>query len=89
MGMPGFMAEASLYPGGNYRQAVASPTEHHGRVVAAIPPCHACDSILDGCVTGQLRGAICRFCAIGYCDKQEWKNPPHPFPHSEPWNVPF
>lgn len=88
MNMPGFAAEASLYSGGSYRQTVARSNEA-GHVVPAIPPCHACDSILDKCVRGELRGAVCRYCAVGFCDPQDWKNPPHPFRRSEPWDVPF
>ena len=88
MSMPGFAAEASLYPGGSYRQAGAGSIAGE-QVVAAIPPCHACNSTLEECATGGLRGAVCRYCAIGYCDPQRWKRPPRPFPHSEPWNVPF
>jgi len=88
MRTPGFVAEASLYPGGSYRQTVGRSIEP-GHVVPAIPPCHACDNILDKCSRAELRGAICRYCAVGFCDPQDWKNPPHPFPLSEPWDVPF
>ena len=88
MTVPGFSAEVSVYARGGYRQ-VAGPRAAADDVVAAIPPCHACDDIIDKCLVGRLRGAICRYCAVGHCDPQDWKDPRFPFPHSEPWDVPF
>ena len=88
MNTPGFAAEASLYRGGSYRQTAAGSIEV-GHVVPAIPPCQACDSILEGCATGRWRGDVCRFCAAGFCDPEDWRRSQFPFPRSEPWNVPF
>jgi hypothetical protein len=78
MTLPSFSAEVSLYNrGGHYRnRGFASPlADQSGQVVLAIPPCKACDHILDLCIEGRLRGAICYYCAIGYCDPIDWNNP--------------
>jgi hypothetical protein len=85
---PGFAAESSFHSSGRYRPAGQAPDDT-GRVEPAIPPCHACDRIIDLCINGRLRGAVCRFCAVGYCDPQDWKTPGEPFPRSEPWDFPF
>lgn len=88
MSMPGFSAEASLQSAGHYAQ-ITTAAGDGPRVVPAIPPCHACDDILDMCVRGEARGAVCRYCAAGFCDPQDWRRPPHPFPRDEPWRVAF
>jgi hypothetical protein len=43
-----------------------------GLVVPAIPPCHACGTILELCWQGELQGAICDFCEMGVCDPRDW-----------------
>lgn len=92
MSMPGFVAEAPLYSDLTYRSmaAVAIPgLTGEERVIPAIPPCHACDHILELCIRGEATGAVCRACLIGHCDPQDWRRPPRPFPRSEPWMNPF
>lgn len=92
MSMPGFVAEASLYSSLTKRHVamgVAPESMADEQVIPAIPPCHACDDILDLCVRGEARGAVCHACAIRHCDPQDWRRPPHPFPRSEPWMDPF
>lgn len=88
MNMPGFTADASL-PGPRTYPGRHKGVSRADIIVPAIPPCHACKDILELCVTGEARGAVCRACAVGICDPEDWRNPPPPFPPSEPWNVPF
>ena len=83
MRMPGFSAESSLYESPHTYRGGGVPRSAPAQVVPAIPPCHACDHILDLCIAGRLRGMICSYCAAGICDPQEWKNPPDPF--GRPW----
>jgi hypothetical protein len=79
MTLPGFSAEATLLPAAGRYRTTGGSAPSSGGVVAAMPPCHACDHILDLCGQGRLHGQICYFCSIGYCDPEDWKNPPDPY----------
>lgn len=89
--IPGFNAEAAIYESETNFHAICAQARggEVGPVVPAIPPCHACDHILELCIRGEATGAVCRACWIGHCDPQDWKRPPRPFPRSEPWGLPF
>lgn len=88
MHMPGYTAERALRSRCRYA-ATTNTYSDPNAVVPAIPPCHACDDILELCFRGEARGAVCRMCATGRCDPEDWRNPPPPFPRNEPWNPPF
>jgi hypothetical protein len=78
MTLPGFSADISLdHRSGHYRNRwfASALSDPLGQVVPAIPPCKACDHILDLCFAGRLRGAICYYCAVGYCDPIDWNDP--------------
>lgn len=86
MNIPGFTADQSLHAARGHFRSPRPSASLSGAVIPAIPPCGACEAILDRCEENGWRPrAACSACARGHC----YDPPPRPDPFLDPfpWRI--